>query len=576
MTNMVMTGGRIRTMNPAGPWAEALAVRDGRIAYVGSDSDAAAWIGPETTVLRLDGRLALPAFVDAHMHPASGAFRHVYCLSLFGINAEDPAAAYRRAAADFARTHPETAWLQGAGFRRAAFDDLGPRREWLDEADADRPFSIISRDGHSMWVNSKALDLAGIAAGTPDPPGGVIQRDPLTGRPSGLLQEAAMDLVLPLIPRPTKNEIKQSLLWLQEWLNREGITTAHDAILEIDAPEVYQAYQELAEEGRLTVRYRGSWRLYPHRDWAADIDRALDLARRLADPRFQARSFKFFADEVIEEETAYLLEAYTHRPDGWRGIRGWTDEDLTEALTRVYRAGFQAHIHAIGDGAVRYAVDALERAADRTGRNDLRPNLAHLQMVSRSDFPRLAALDATAVVSPYWATMDDYFWDMYVPYLGRRRAFEAQYPLKSFIRAGVNAAVHSDFSVTEPDLMWAVYSALTRQLPRRVFEAQFAGNPAWSWSLESKSDPAYGEFVPLPPEDERLSLDEALDAATRGGAYANFLEKDLGALTPGRLADLVVMDRDLYRTDVEEIPEAKADLTLFEGRIVHRAPDADL
>ena len=570
--DLVLKNGDIRTFSDPAR-ARAAAVKGGRLVWLGDDPTAAAWIGPETKVLDLGGRLALPAFVDAHMHPPAGAFRYVYCLSLFGVNAEDMIGAYLDRAAEFARAHPEFQWIQGAGFRRAVFDGVGPRREWLDKIDSRRPISIVSRDGHSMWCNSRALEMAGIDADTPDPPNGVIKRDPQTGAPAGLLLEAAMDLVRPLVPKPEKEEIKKSLLWLQEWLNREGITTAHDAMLEPDEPRVWEAYQELAREGRLTVRYRASWRMYPDRDFRSDIDRALEISKGFDTPWFQARSFKFFADEVVEEETAYLLEPYRHRDDNWRGLKDWADEELAEAFTRIYRGGGQVHIHTIGDGAVRYTLDALEAAARAAGPGDRRPNLAHLQLAAASDIGRMADLGATAVVSPYWAAIEDYFWELFVPYLGRDRAFNDQYPLKSFFEAGVNTAVHSDFSVTEPDMMRAVYSGLTRRMPRRVFEARFGRIPKWRWVPEDGDALAPGGFGKMPPDRERLSLEEILGAASAGGAYANFLEDDLGTMAPGKLADLIVFDRNLFEIDVEEIPEAKVVLTLFEGRVVHKAAE---
>ena len=172
-----------------------------------------------------------------------------------------------------------------------------------------------------------------------------------------------MHLVTPFIPKPTKAEIKEALVWLQGWLNEKGITTAHEAILEPDAPEVYEAYDELAREGRLTVRYRGSWRLYPERDFTADIDRCLSLSRKFDTHWFQANSFKFFADEVVEEATAFLLEPYAHREDHFLGLKDWEDEALRAAFARIHRAGKQVHIHAIGDGAARYTLDALEAVA---------------------------------------------------------------------------------------------------------------------------------------------------------------------------------------------------------------------
>ena len=568
--DLVLTNGNVFTQEMDLSRTESVAVRGRRIVYVGDDQGAAAFIGPRTRVIDLGGQMVLPAFVDTHMHPVHGAWRHAFCLSLFGVNGDDMQRAYLDEIERFVKAHPDRSWVEGAGFRRAVFDDIGPRREWLDAIDAARPISILSKDGHSLWVNSKALEVAGITAATPDPPNGVIKRDPVTGAPAGLLQEAAMQLVRPHIPRPTKDQVKAALLWLQQWLNREGITTALDAILEIDAPEVARAYHELALEGRLTVRYRGAWRIVPERDYRADINRALALSRQFDTPHFRTDVFKFFADEVVEEETAYLLEPYAHRDDGWRGLKDWDDADLRKAFAQVHQGGGQVHVHAIGDGAVRYVLDALEALQGENGPplRERRPTLAHLQLVHPEDFQRMAAMDVTAVIAPYWSIIDDYFWELYVDYLGRERAFFHQYPQKSFLDHGVNLAFHSDFSVVEPDSMRALYSALTRRVPRRTFERHYGRNPAYRYVAQSGTDLAYGDMGALPPEEECLDLEEALRAYTMGGAYGNFLEKELGSITVGKLADLVVLDRNLYETPIEEIPQARVAMTLFEGRIV--------
>jgi predicted amidohydrolase YtcJ len=568
--DLVLKNGRVYTMEAPGGWAEAVVIGKDRIIHVGTAKSAETFIGSGTEVIDLEGRLVLPAFVDSHMHPTHGAYRYCFCLSLFDINEANPVASYLRGTESFCREHPRLSWIQGAGFRRPAFDDIGPRKEWLDRIEPNRPISIVSKDGHSMWVNSRALALAGISSETPDPPNGVIKRDPETGQPAGLLQEAAMDLIKPLIPKPEKDTMKEALLRLQEWLNREGITTVHDAMLELEEPHVFEAYRELALEGRLTVRYRASWRIYPDRDFEADIDRALGLARQLTTPWVKADAFKFFADEVIEEETAYLLEPYAHRHDDWHGLKDWDDGDLEAALTKTLECGGQPHIHVIGDAAARATLDVLEKVQKNTGILNSRPLFAHVQMVTPEDIGRMAELGVVAVVAPYWATIDDYFWELYVPYLGHDRAFYHQYPMKSFLAAGVNLAIHSDFSVNEFDMMWAVYSAMTRRLPQRVFKQLFGQNIGYRWISEEKTELAYGEFGPLPPAGERLSLDEILRAATLGGAYANFLENDLGSIEPGKLADLVVFDRNLFDIDMEDIPKAKVIMTLFEGRIVHR------
>ena len=569
--DLILENGRIYTMETASPWARSVAIKDQRVVYIGDNQGTADFLGPDTRVIDLKDGLVLPAFVDAHMHPSQGSYRYCFCLNLFDVYGADLVRAYLDETARFAGDHPESAWIVGAGFRRAAFDETGPRKELLDGVEAERPVAITSKDGHSMWVNSKALAVAGITAATPDPLNGVIKHDPLTGEPSGLLQESAMDLVRRLIPKPTKEQIRKSLLWLQEWLNREGITTVHEAELDIEGRHVYEAYQELAEEGLLTVRYRASWRLNPEQDHPALVDRALKLSEQFGTPYFTAKSFKFFADEVIEEETGFLLKPYTHRDDEWYGLKDWDDDELEAVFTSIHQGGGQVHIHTIGDAAARYTLDALEKVHRKSpnGRGDWRPTLAHVQMVALEDMERMAALDVTALVAPYWSSIDDYFWDLYIPFLGEDRAFNEQYPLKSFFKAGVNVAIHSDFTVSEPDFMWAFYGGLTRRLPERVFNRQFGQKPGYRWVGDDGAHLEKGDIGALPPVGERLSLEEALRAATINGAYVNGLDRELGSLKVGKLADLIVLDRNLFEVDVEEIPDTKVAMTLFEGRIVH-------
>ena len=367
-TTLVLKNGSVYTVDRDRRWAQAIAVAKDKIAFVGSNEEVESLIEADTDVLDLDGKMVLPAFVDSHMHPAHSAHLYQYQLNLFDVGGKDLIQAYLNAIRQFAGNNPKAPWISGGGYSRSVFDELGPRKEWLDEIDSTRPIAITSKDGHSMWVNSKALELAGITKDTSQPKEGFIKKDPKTGEPSGLLQEpGAMKIVSRHQPEPTREQIRESLLWLQGWLNAKGITTVHEAMLGIDEPYNYDAYDELAQEGKFTVRYRASWNISPAGDVMAQIDQGTTLAKRFTHPHFKAHSFKFFADHVIEEETGYLLEPYAHRDHDWHGIKVWDDEIMRQAFARIDSAGYQIHVHVIGDAAAQYTLDALETLVEVNG-----------------------------------------------------------------------------------------------------------------------------------------------------------------------------------------------------------------
>jgi predicted amidohydrolase YtcJ len=569
--DLVLRNGAIYTVDGKRSWAQAVVVADKKIVFVGTEADVEAYIGSRTVVIDLDGKMVLPAFVDSHMHPAQSAYLYKYQLNLFNVTGEDQILAYLDAIREYAKRRPDEPWIIGGGYLRSAFDEIGPRKEWLDEIESGRPVAITSKDGHSMWVNSKALELAHITKDTPQPEEGVIKKDPNTGHPSGLLQEpGAMNLVSKKKPHPAKEQMKEALLWLQGWLNAKGITTVHEAMLGVDEPFIYEAYDELARDGKLTVRYRASWNISPEGDLISQIDAGMANAERYTHPHFKAHSFKFFADHVIEEETGYLLQPYAHRDDDWYGIKVWEDDTLREAFTRIDSAGYQIHVHVIGDAAAQYTLDALESLLEVNKKRDSRHSLAHLQLARPEDIQRISELGVSVHTSPYWMTIDDYHWALNLPYLGHQRAYYQQYPFNSLFQAGANVTVASDFWVSEPDVMLAIYCGMNRQIPKTAFDREYGPGSGFRWVSDPDAELEYGDLGVLPPLEERAGLENLIVATTFNGAYGNFLDGELGSIEVGNLADLVVLDANLFEIDVEQIPDTQIAMTFFEGREVYK------
>ena len=293
------------------------------------------------------------------------------------------------------------------------------------------------------------------------------------------------------------------------------------------------------------------------------------LASKFVHPHFKAHSFKFFADHVIEEETGYLLKPYEHRDDDWHGIKVWDDDMLREAFSQIDSAGYQIHVHVIGDAAAQYTLDALETLQQGDEVRDARHSFAHLQLARPEDIQRMSKLGVSVHTSPYWMSVDDYFWKLNLPYLGHERAFNQQYPMKSLFEAGINVTVASDFWVSEPDPMLALYFGLMRCIPQTVFHEQFGETSNYRRISNPRAELAPGDFGVLPPLDERVSLENMIIALTRNGAYANFLEGEIGSIEVGKLADLVVLERNLFDVDIEEIPNTRISMTFFEGKLVY-------
>jgi len=565
VADTVLTNGKFYTIDKEKSWAEAVAVKEDTIVYVGSMEGIEPYIDPQTKVIDLQSKFAMPAFVEGHIHPMANAYSCLYQADLSQLRTTGE---YIDRIRGFAQANPDLKGIMGAGFDRALYDSTGPKKQWLDEIETTRPIAVVSQDIHSMWVNSKTLEMLGFTKDAPDPEGGFVQRDPETGEPTGLIQEhGAMKLAWKLFPAATKDEYKASLLWVQEWLNKKGITTAHDAWAEFD-PNFYEAYDEMAKDGKLTVRYRGSWYIDPTPDYMDQIEHGFDLAQKFYHTHFKAHCFKFLTDQILEEETALLIEPYAHRPD-YCGPKDWTDEDLAAAFTRIDKAGYQIEVHVIGDGAAKDTINALEKTEKINGKRDSRHSLAHLQMARPEDVIKMGELGIQALMSQYWMIMDERFWDFYLPYLGPERAYYETYPHKSLFDAGVNVTVGSDWPTSEPDFMFAIYSGMKRIMPSRIYKQRHGSDDNFRYVTDQDAELKKYDISYLPPASECVSLEQMLEAATINGAHANFLEDEVGSIEVGKKADIVVLSKNLFKIDTEDIPNVEIEMTFFEGKRVH-------
>jgi hypothetical protein len=542
--DLVFVGGRIETIDPARSTVSALAVRDGRIVARGPDGAVRGLVGPRTRVINLRGRTLIPGFQDAHVHPISAELDAMRCNLLVARGAEG----YLTVVDDYARTHPEDAWIRGGGWYMPDFPGGTPRREALDRVVPDRPVYLENRDGHGAWVNSRALAAAGIDAATPDPPDGRIERDP-DGTPTGTLHESAIHLVARLLPADTQGEVEAALVAGQARLHAFGITAWQDARVSPDSEE--PAYASLASAGRLSARVAGAMRWDPRRG-LEQIEALVERRRAATVGHYAATSVKFFLDGVMENFTASMLEPYGDGRGGTtdnHGLRPIDPAVLAEAITRLDALGFQAHFHAIGDRAVRDALDAVETARRANGPSDTRPHIAHIQVIDPGDLPRFKGLGVAATAQAYWACHEDQMDDLTIPFIGDR--WRLQYPFRSLRAAGALLAMGSDWSVSTPNPLLQIELAV-----ERVWDGHRGGREP---------------FLP----DERIELVDALAAFTAGSAWVNHLDAETGSIEVGKAGDLAMLDRDLFDRSAGAIGEARVVATFVDGEPVYETPDLD-
>jgi len=552
----VFTGGALFTSDavPAGS-ARALtgrvvAVRDGRIVAVCADDEASTLIGPDTVVVELDGALLAPGFQDAHIHPMSGGVELLQCNLTESEDAEDALARIARYAADNPAGSDDAGWIVGGGWSMDHFPGGAPLRGALDAIVPDRPVLLASRDHHSAWANTAAMRLAGVDAATPDPVDGRIERE-ADGVPAGTFHEGAADLFAHVRPVISDDLSYAGLLRAQEELLALGITGWQDALVG-RFPGMgggLAAYRRALAEGALKAHVVGAqwWERAEGAEQLDDMIRLRDEVAALGQPeRFSLGSIKFMVDGVAENQTAAMLEPYrdTHGNDTHnRGLSFIAPEKLRGYAIAADAAGFQLHFHALGDRAVREALDALQEAREVNGDTDGRHHLAHIQVIAEADIVRFADLDAIANMQPLWACHEDQMDELTLPFLAESAA-DRQYPFGDLQRAGVRLAGGSDWPVSSADPMAGVHMAVNRVAPLEDAE-------------------------PLAGPGQRLDLATALAAYTSGTAFVNHRDHDTGLVREGYLANLVVVEPNPFDVPADQLYTCRVASTWIDGERVY-------
>ncbi len=522
---LIVTGGVVFEGDDQ-PRRADVAVAGGRIVAVGSD--VRRMHGPRTEVIDAVGGLVTPGFIDAHVHPVTGGRK----LNEVSLEEATDAGDALRLLTEYARAHPKREWIWGGGWSLEWFERGTPTATALDQAVGDRPAFLYNRDGHGAWVNSKALELAGLGPQTTDPRDGRIERDD-RGAPQGTLHEGAMSLVEALLPKPSSSDWVAGLRAGQAYLMSCGITGWQDADVQ---PEHEQAYLDLANSGGLIGSVVGA--LWWERDQGLEqVETLLGRRARMA-PGYRPTAVKLMLDGIIENYTASMVDPYLDRAGNSTdnfGIDFIEPEALIEIVATLDRLGFQCHFHALGSAAVRSALNALEPIG---GRN--RHHLAHLQVIDPADIDRFARLQAIANMQPLWACREPQMTELTLPFLSEHSAAH-QYPFGDLARAGVTLAMGSDWSVSTADVYQQLEVAVTRSHPR------------------------YRDREPL-DRRQGLTLAQGVRAVTAGSALVNGLAGEVGEIEVGMAADLAIADRNPF-VDVP-IGETKVTYTIKSGRVV--------
>ena len=540
--DLIILNGRVYTADGAGTMAEAVAVQGNKILHVGTSREVQRLRRRQTVVVDARGGAVLPGFNDSHVHFLSGG------LALGQVDLLDAKTQpqIEDTVREWAAAHPDREWVTGRGWYYEPFTGGLPTRQILDALVPDRPAYLTSYDGHTGWANSRALKLAGISRRTVNPPHGIVVKDPRTGEPTGVLKEAAMRLIAPILPQSSRAEKIAAIRAATIEAHRRGVTSVQNAS---GSPEELEIYGELRERDALDIRVYAALSAPPEVT-AEGLDAFDDLRKKFADdPVFKAGAIKLMADGVVESHTAAMLEPYSNRP-AVRGEPRMSADELNRVVAELDKRGWQVMIHAIGDRAIRMALDAYARVAEVNpmpprGR---RHRIEHIETTDPADIPRFGRLGVIASMQPFHGLPDPAQIGLWRTNLGEDRASRA-WVYRSIMSHKAVVAFGSDWPVVTLDPLLGLHVAVNRTTPD--------GEPEGGW-----------------PAGERISLPQALDAYTRGAAWASFDEHRKGTLARDMLADLVILTKDIFSLPPSRLAETDVAVTIFDGKVVYQRPAA--
>lgn len=555
----VIKNAKIHTIDNQNSIKEAMAINDDKIIYVGSNEGVEKYINKESKIIDANNNMILPGFIDSHIHPPGTALVELYEVSLYGLHSVEE---YKKTIREFIKNNPHAKAVHGRGWSLGAFEGeelaKGPKKEHLDEVSKELPIILRAYDGHTLWINSKAMEVFNINENTPCPEGGKIEINNETNELWGTLKETATQLVRE--DDYTDEEYANAFELFQEKMHEYGITSIL-AMSGLNWGIMPQVYKELYDKNKLNMRISNSVIIYGEEHWKAQGDKIKKIKEDYDCDYFKTTTIKLLGDGVVEGSTAYLLEPYevgAKRGDNYYGEFLWNDEDLINCIKYANDNNFSIHVHSVGDGSTRKVLDAIEKTYELSGKFDVnfRNTITHLQLVDKNDIKRFKDLNVIAALQPYWHLKGPKWWEEVDYKLVGDRA-EEEYPLKSFLNEGVIITSSSDHSVTPvPNPFYAIEAGVTRNL----YNHKYFGVD----DITDMDDERY-----LLNKNERGTVEDLVRSFTINGAYQIFRENEVGSLEVGKFADFIIIDRDIFSVNPVDIENTKVLKTFFNGKLVY-------